>query len=157
MNEVLSFYQTSIFLLKPRDKGLISFMNTVRPLTLLISDIAVLCDFKNQNTTFEGINILTHIYQQANSITRPNTSLVITSILKSCCEVYFRLKIFRFFQNWNTFYPKTFIVQETVYFYFIKLTENKKQHCKYKNFYRLLFYKLNCFFVKTEHYFRWYK
>ena len=92
LNEVLSFYKASVSLIQLKNDGLVNFVNTIRPLRLLLKDIAMVCDFRGQKTeTLErGINILKYIYHHASTITKPNTSLVIYSMLKSCCEVYFR-------------------------------------------------------------------
>ncbi|EFN83778.1 gamma-tubulin complex component 6 isoform X2 [Harpegnathos saltator] len=77
--------------------GLLSLLKKVRPLTRLIVEVARLCGCKQhgQCTLAAGSGILTHIYKEVTKVTDPNVVLVFYSILKSCCEVYFR-----FLQNW---------------------------------------------------------
>lgn len=75
--------------------GLLSLLKKVRPLAHLIVEVARLCDRCNYNQCTLGSGILTHIYKEVTEVTDPKVALVFYSILKSCCEIYFRL-----LENW---------------------------------------------------------
>ncbi|XP_015514686.2 gamma-tubulin complex component 6 [Neodiprion lecontei] len=77
--------------------GLLSLLDQVRPLGLIITELAKLCHCDSQNKVEldEGLGILTHIYQEVTKVTQPKVALVFYSVLKACCEVYFW-----FLQKW---------------------------------------------------------
>lgn len=71
--------------------GLLALLQKVRPLGLIIMELAKLCHCDSQNKVEldEGLGILTHIYQEVTKVTQPRVALVFYSVLKACCEVYF--------------------------------------------------------------------
>lgn len=58
----------------------------------LITKVAKVCEpyKENQYMSQEGSSILTRIYNEAIKVTDAKIALVFYSLLKSCCEVYFR-------------------------------------------------------------------
>lgn len=98
IKELLLYYRSALqrILNKREFHGLLSLFNQVRPLAHLIVEVARLCGCSTNQCTLGGGNgILTHIYKEVTKVTNPKVALVLYSILKSCCEVYFRL-----LQNW---------------------------------------------------------
>ncbi|XP_012218364.1 gamma-tubulin complex component 6 [Linepithema humile] len=99
VKELLLYYRSALQRILNRYEfhGLLSLFKKVRPLAHLIAEVARLCGCSrdNQCTLAGGSRILTHIYKEVTKVTNPKIALVFYSILKSCCEVYFRL-----LQNW---------------------------------------------------------
>ncbi|CAL1683093.1 unnamed protein product [Lasius platythorax] len=97
IKELLLYYRSALQRILDRLEfhGLLSLLKKVRPLAHLIVEVARLCDRCNHSQCTLGNGILTHIYKEATKVTNPKVALVFYSILKSCCEVYFRL-----LQNW---------------------------------------------------------
>lgn len=95
VKEFLLYYQAAILqipIIENEKMGLLKLLNSVRPLGFLIVEVAELCQCNGLEKTSlgEGLGILTHIYEQVTMVTKPNVALIFYSILKSCCEVYFR-------------------------------------------------------------------
>lgn len=95
VKEFLLFYQAAILqipITEDKEMGLLNLLNLVRPLGFFIVEVAELCQCNGleKTTLGEGLGILTHIYEQVTKVTKPNVALIFYSILKSCCEVYFR-------------------------------------------------------------------
>lgn len=95
VKEFLLFYQAAVLKvskIKDEDVGLLKFLQKVTPLGNLILNVAQLCCCASCRTTSigQGIGILTHIYSEVTKVTEQNVALVFYSILKDCCEVYFR-------------------------------------------------------------------
>ncbi|KYN13049.1 Gamma-tubulin complex component 6 [Trachymyrmex cornetzi] len=98
IKELLLYYRSALQRILNRHKfpGLLSLLKQIRPLARLITEVARLCGCStNQCILGGGSGILTHIYKEVTKVTNPKIALVFYSILKSCCEVYFRL-----LQNW---------------------------------------------------------
>ncbi|XP_032673077.1 gamma-tubulin complex component 6 isoform X2 [Odontomachus brunneus] len=99
VKELLLYYRAALQRILNRHEfhGLLSLFKEVRPLARLIVEVARLCGYEQhgQCTLVGGSGILTHIYKEVTKVTDPKVALVFYSILKSCCEVYFR-----FLQNW---------------------------------------------------------
>lgn len=98
IKELLLYYRSALqsILNKHKFHGLLSLFKQIRPLAHLIVEVARMCGCSaNQCTLGSGSGILTHIYKEVTKVTNPKIALVFYSILKSCCEVYFR-----FLQNW---------------------------------------------------------
>ncbi|XP_036148295.1 gamma-tubulin complex component 6 isoform X2 [Monomorium pharaonis] len=98
VKELLLYYRSALqrILNKYEFHGLLGLFKQIRPLAHLIVEVARLCGYnENQCTLSGGSGILTHIYKEVTKVTNPKVALVLYSILKSCCEVYFR-----FLQNW---------------------------------------------------------
>ncbi|XP_070163267.1 gamma-tubulin complex component 6 isoform X2 [Polyergus mexicanus] len=97
VKELLLYYRSALQRILNRYEfdGLLSLLKKIRPLALLLVEVARLCDHCNHNQCNLGNGILTHIYKEVTKVTNPKVALVFYSILKSCCEVYFRL-----LQNW---------------------------------------------------------
>ncbi|XP_058794937.1 gamma-tubulin complex component 6 isoform X1 [Phymastichus coffea] len=100
VKEFLLFYHAAILRvskIKYEDVGILQFLHKISPLGNLILQVAELCRCDSQRTTSlgRGIGILTHIYKEVTKVTQKNVALVFYSILKDCCEVYFR-----FLQQW---------------------------------------------------------
>lgn len=94
IKELLLYYRSALQrILSQREfsNGLLSLFKQIRPLAHLIVEVARLCGCStNQCNLGGGSGILTHIYKEVTKITNPKVALVFYSILKSCCEVYFR-------------------------------------------------------------------
>lgn len=92
IKELLLYYRSALQRILNRYEfdGLLSLLKKVRPLAHLIVEVARLCDRCNYNQCTLGSGILTHIYKEVTEVTNPKVALVFYSILKSCCEVYFR-------------------------------------------------------------------
>lgn len=73
-------------------EGLLQTLQKVRPVAVLITKIADFCEpYKEKQCTLEeGNGILTRIYNEAIKVTDTKVIFVFYSLLKSCCEVYFR-------------------------------------------------------------------
>lgn len=99
VKELLLYYRTAVqrILNQQVFRGLSHLFKRIRPVAQLIVEVARLCDYSKhgQCTLNGGSAILTHIYKEVTRVTNPKVALVLYSILKSCCEVYFRL-----LQNW---------------------------------------------------------
>ncbi|KYM86064.1 Gamma-tubulin complex component 6 [Atta colombica] len=98
IKELLLYYRSALQRILNRHKfpGLLSLLKQIHPLARLIVEVARLCGCStNQYILGGGSGILTHIYKEVTKVTNPKIALVFYSILKSCCEVYFRL-----LQNW---------------------------------------------------------
>ncbi|XP_024874610.1 gamma-tubulin complex component 6 [Temnothorax curvispinosus] len=99
VKELLLYYRSALQRILNRCEfhGLLSLFKQIRPLAHLIVEVAKLCgcNANTQCTLGGGSGILTHIYKEVAKVTNPKVALVLYSILKSCCEVYFRL-----LQNW---------------------------------------------------------
>ncbi|XP_029672354.1 gamma-tubulin complex component 6 [Formica exsecta] len=97
VKELLLYYRSALqrVLNQYEFDGLLSLLKKIRPLALLIVEVARLCDHCNHSQCNLANGILTHIYKEVTKVTNPKVALVFYSILKSCCEVYFRL-----LQNW---------------------------------------------------------
>ncbi|EGI61171.1 PREDICTED: gamma-tubulin complex component 6 [Acromyrmex echinatior] len=98
IKELLLYYRSALQRVLNRHKfpGLLSLLKQIHPLARLIVEVARLCGCStNQYILGGGSGILTHIYKEVTKVTNPKIALVFYSILKSCCEVYFRL-----LQNW---------------------------------------------------------
>ncbi|XP_015591181.1 gamma-tubulin complex component 6 isoform X2 [Cephus cinctus] len=80
-----------------RPGAILQVLDTLGPLGDMIVEVAVLCrcDDKSDSMLEKGISVLTHIYEEVTKVTQPDIALIFYSILKSCCEVYFR-----FLQRW---------------------------------------------------------
>ena len=99
VKEFLLYYQATILQIPVNENeksGLLMLLNTVNPLGSLLVEVAELCQCNGLERTSlgEGIGILTHIYEQVTKVTKPNVALIFYSILKACCEVYFRYVYF---------------------------------------------------------------
>jgi len=92
VKELLLYYRSALQRIINRhdSHGLLSLFKRVRPLAHLIVEVARLCDYSKHSQCNGGSAILTHIYKEVTKITNPKVALVLYSILKSCCEVYFR-------------------------------------------------------------------
>ncbi|XP_043471897.1 gamma-tubulin complex component 6 [Leptopilina heterotoma] len=95
VKEFLLFYQAAVLqipITEDEKMGLLNLLNSARPLGFLIVEVAELCQCNGLEKTSlgEGLGILTHIYEQVTKVTKPNVAFIFYSILKSCCEVYFR-------------------------------------------------------------------
>lgn len=94
VKELLLYYRAALQRILNRHEfhGPLSLFKRVRPLAHLIVEVARLCGCNkhNQNILGGGSRILTHIYKQVTKVTNPKVALVFYSILKACCEVYFR-------------------------------------------------------------------
>ncbi|XP_076160532.1 gamma-tubulin complex component 6 isoform X3 [Ptiloglossa arizonensis] len=100
IKELLLYYQAAllrIFTCKNKSERLLKMFQEVRPVATLITKVAKLCKpyKENQCMLREGNSILTRIYNEAIKVTDNKVALVFYSLLKSCCEVYFR-----FLQKW---------------------------------------------------------
>ncbi|KAL6442001.1 hypothetical protein ACFW04_002385 [Cataglyphis niger] len=97
VKELLLYYRSALQRILDRYEfdGLLNLLKKVRPLALLIVEVERLCDHCSHTQCSLGNGILTHIYKEVTKVTNPKVALVFYSILKSCCEVYFRL-----LQNW---------------------------------------------------------
>ncbi|XP_020292162.1 gamma-tubulin complex component 6 [Pseudomyrmex gracilis] len=95
IKELLLYYRSALHRIFNRYKflGLLSLLERIRPMADLIMEVAKLCSCVKYNrfVTNGGSGILTHIYKEVTKITNPKVALVFYSILKSCCEVYFRM------------------------------------------------------------------
>lgn len=93
IKELLLYYRSALQRIFNQHEfhGLLSLFKKIRPLAHLIVEVARLCGCNtNQCTLGGGSGILTHIYKEVTKVTNPKVALVLYSILKSCCEVYFR-------------------------------------------------------------------
>jgi len=93
IKELLLYYRSALqrILNKHEFHGLLSLFKQVRPLAHLIVEVAKLCGCSTDQCTLgSGSGILTHIYKEVTKVTNPKVALVFYSILKSCCEIYFR-------------------------------------------------------------------
>lgn len=94
VKELLLYYRAALQRILNRYEfhGLLSLFKKVRPLARLIVEVAKLCGYErhDQCALTGGSGILTHIYKEVTKVTDPKVALVFYSILKSCCEVYFR-------------------------------------------------------------------
>lgn len=95
LKEFLLFFHAAILkvtMTDNHDSNLLDFLCKIRPLGNLISKVAELvqCESQRETSLGEGICILTHIYKEVTKVTEQNVALVFYSILKECCEVYFR-------------------------------------------------------------------
>lgn len=93
VKELLLYYRSALqrILNRYEYEGLLSLLKRVRPLAHLIVEVARLRDHCcSQIQCSLGSGILTHIYKEATKVTNSKVALVFYSILKSCCEVYFR-------------------------------------------------------------------
>lgn len=94
VKELLLYYRTAVqrILNQQVFRGLSHLFKRIRPVAQLIVEVARLCDYSKhgQCTLNGGSAILTHIYKEVTRVTNPKVALVLYSILKSCCEVYFR-------------------------------------------------------------------
>ena len=100
IKELLLYYQAAllrIFSRHDKKERLLETLQKVRPVAVLIAKVAKLCElYKENGCAFrEGNTILTRIYNEAIKVTDPKVALVFYSLLKACCEVYFR-----FLQKW---------------------------------------------------------
>ncbi|CAK9817690.1 Gamma-tubulin complex component 6 [Anthophora quadrimaculata] len=100
IKELLLYYQAvllRIFTNENQSEGLLRIFQKVRSVATLITKVAKVCQPYKENHYMhrEGSNILTRIYNEAIKVTDPKVALVFYSLLKSCCEVYFR-----FLQKW---------------------------------------------------------
>ncbi|KYQ53301.1 Gamma-tubulin complex component 6 [Trachymyrmex zeteki] len=98
IKELLLYYHSALQRIFNKHKfpGLLNLLKQIRPLARLIIEVTRLCGCStNQCVLGGGSGILTHIYKEVTKVTNPKVALVFYSILKSCCEVYFRL-----LQNW---------------------------------------------------------
>ncbi|XP_066603234.1 uncharacterized protein Grip163 isoform X2 [Prorops nasuta] len=99
IKEFLLYYKAamSIIFTNGNETGLLRLLNNVRPLALIITEVSRLClrDEHGRCALGDGNGILTHIYKEVTQVTNPKVALIFYSILKSCCEVYFR-----FLQKW---------------------------------------------------------
>ncbi|XP_014477340.1 PREDICTED: gamma-tubulin complex component 6 [Dinoponera quadriceps] len=102
VKELLLYYRAALqrILERHESQGSLSLLKKVRPVARLIAEVARLCGYEGQQhdrgaPACGGSRILTHIYKEVAEVTDPKVALVFYSILKSCCEVYFR-----FLQNW---------------------------------------------------------
>ncbi|XP_076680374.1 gamma-tubulin complex component 6 isoform X2 [Andrena cerasifolii] len=100
IKELLLYYQAAllrIFSRHDKKERLLETLRKVRPVAVLIAKVAKLCElYKENGCAFrEGNTILTRIYNEAIKVTDPKVALVFYSLLKACCEVYFR-----FLQKW---------------------------------------------------------
>ncbi|XP_031845886.2 gamma-tubulin complex component 6 isoform X2 [Nomia melanderi] len=100
VKELLLHYQAvlvRIFSKTNHSERLLKIFQKVRPVADLITKVAELCEpYKgNQCTLREGSSIIARIYNEAIQLTNTKVALVFYSLLKSCCEVYFR-----FLQKW---------------------------------------------------------
>lgn len=95
LKEFLLFFHAAILKVtttRNHNDSLLAFLHKIRPLGNLIFKVAELvqCESQRENSLGEGICILTHIYKEVTKVTEQNVALVFYSILKECCEVYFR-------------------------------------------------------------------
>lgn len=94
IKELLLYYRSALQRIFNRYEfhGLLSLFEKIRPLADLVGEVAKLCSCIKYNrfATNGGSGILTHIYKEVTKITDPKVALVFYSILKSCCEIYFR-------------------------------------------------------------------
>ncbi|XP_043790294.1 gamma-tubulin complex component 6 isoform X2 [Apis laboriosa] len=100
VKELLLYYQAvllRIFTNENKSEGILKIFEKVRSVATLITKVAKVCEsYKENQFTFRGgNNILTNIYNEAIKATDTKIALVFYSLLKSCCEVYFR-----FLQKW---------------------------------------------------------
>ncbi|XP_076757782.1 gamma-tubulin complex component 6 isoform X2 [Xylocopa sonorina] len=100
IKELLLYYQAAIlriFTYENDSDRLLKILQRVRPVTTLISKIAKVCEPYKESECInrEGNSILTRIYNEAIKVTDTKIALVFYSLLKSCCEIYFR-----FLQKW---------------------------------------------------------
>ncbi|XP_043252433.1 gamma-tubulin complex component 6 isoform X2 [Colletes gigas] len=100
IKELLLYYQAAllrIFTCENKSNRLLKMFHTVRPVAILITKVAKLCEFYKENQCMhkKGNSILTRIYNEAIKVTDNRVALVFYSLLKSCCDVYFR-----FLQKW---------------------------------------------------------
>lgn len=95
IKELLLYYQAAllrIFTRENRTERLLKTLVKVRPVATLITKVAKFCRcYKGSGHVLrEGSSILTRIYNEAIKVTDNNVALVFYSLLKSCCDVYFR-------------------------------------------------------------------
>ncbi|KOC68778.1 Gamma-tubulin complex component 6 [Habropoda laboriosa] len=100
IKELLLYYQAvllRIFTRENQSERLLRIFQEVRSVAILITKVAKVCQpyKENQYMHREGSSILARIYNEAIKVTDPKVALVFYSLLKSCCEVYFR-----FLQKW---------------------------------------------------------
>lgn len=100
VKELLLYYQAvllRIFTNENKSEGILKIFEKVRSVATLITKVAKVCEsYKESQFTYRGgNNILTNIYNEAIKATDTKIALVFYSLLKSCCEVYFR-----FLQKW---------------------------------------------------------
>ncbi|XP_046813072.1 gamma-tubulin complex component 6 isoform X1 [Vespa crabro] len=76
--------------------GLLNVLNKVQPVALLLSEVTKLCRYNGENGKMgENCNIFAIVNKMITKITLPQIAFALYTILKSCCEVYFR-----FLQKW---------------------------------------------------------
>ncbi|XP_076381242.1 gamma-tubulin complex component 6 isoform X2 [Megalopta genalis] len=100
IKELLLHYQVAlvrIFNDETNSGRLLRMFQRVRPVASLITKVAKLCEpyKESQYTLREGNSIIARIYNEAVQVTNTKAALVIYSLLKACCDVYFR-----FLQKW---------------------------------------------------------
>ncbi|XP_014616772.1 PREDICTED: gamma-tubulin complex component 6 [Polistes canadensis] len=76
--------------------GLLNVLSKVQPVGLLLTEVTKLCQCSKENGKMgENSNIFAVVNKMITKVTLPQIAFVLYTILKSCCEVYFR-----FLQKW---------------------------------------------------------
>ncbi|XP_017875473.1 gamma-tubulin complex component 6 [Ceratina calcarata] len=100
IKELVFYYQTvllRIFSCENDSDRLLRILQKVRSVASIISKVGKVCEpYKETQNILRGEgSILTRIYNEAIKVTDPKVAVVFYSLLKSCCEIYFR-----FLQKW---------------------------------------------------------
>ncbi|XP_015183133.1 PREDICTED: gamma-tubulin complex component 6 [Polistes dominula] len=76
--------------------GLLNVLSKIQPVGLLLTEVTKLCRCSKENGKMgENSNIFAVVNKMITKVTLPKIAFVLYTILKSCCEVYFR-----FLQKW---------------------------------------------------------
>lgn len=94
IKEILLYYKAAllrIFEHINEHSGLLNVLNKVQPVALLLSEVTKLCQCDRENRKMsENCNIFAIVNKMITKITLPQIAFALYTILKSCCEVYFR-------------------------------------------------------------------
>lgn len=96
IKELFVFYQAAVLrisLAHNESPALLKLLHHIKPMGELMSEVARLCrcDSDDQAALDDGLGLLSHIYDQVTRVTKPRVAMIFYSILKACCEVYFRM------------------------------------------------------------------
>ncbi|KAI4498023.1 hypothetical protein M0802_006847 [Mischocyttarus mexicanus] len=99
IKEILLYYKAAllrIFEHINETTGLLNVLNKVQPVGLLLTEVTKLCRCSMENGKMgENSNIFAEVNKMITKVTLPQIAFVLYTILKSCCEIYFR-----FLQKW---------------------------------------------------------
>ncbi|KAL2741084.1 gamma-tubulin complex component 6 isoform X1 [Vespula squamosa] len=99
IKEILLYYKAALLRIFEHINeytGLLNVLSKVQPVALLLSEVTKLCQYNRENGKMgENCNIFVIVNKMITKITLPQIAFALYTILKSCCEVYFR-----FLQKW---------------------------------------------------------